>query len=262
MNLLPRILPRTELALLNQSEFNIALRARSRDRGSAGQTTVRLAKWVREREPSMAKGVESWRLFWLLALTISVAICLGLPLADFQSARGTTVMILRSLRIALPLFLLAFAASSLATLWPNPLTRWLLRNRRYVGLAFAFGMAWHLSFVGYSIFSFGLSASGLTPRGLALDLIGLIFLLLMTVTSFRWSARRLTPANWRRLHKTGVYVIWFVAMYIYAHNLRDILPVVAFSLLIAAWLLRVAAWVNRRVRGPIPTVSTKGTSKQ
>jgi methionine sulfoxide reductase heme-binding subunit len=107
-------------------------------------------------------------------------------------------------------------------------------------------MAWHLSFVCYSIFSFGLSASGLTPRGLTLDLIGLTFLLLMTVTSFRWSARRLTPANWRRLHKTGVYAIWFVATYIYAHNLRDFLPVVAFSLLIAAWLLRVAAWVSRR----------------
>jgi sulfoxide reductase heme-binding subunit YedZ len=201
----------------------------------------------------MAKGVESWRLFWLLALVTSVAICLGLPLADFHSARGTAPMILRSLRIALPLFLLAFTASSLATLWPNRLTRLLLRNRRYVGLGFAFGMAWHLSFVCYSIFSFGLAESGLTPRGLALDLVGLIFLVLLTTTSFRWPASRLTPANWRRLHKTGVYVIWFVATYIYAHNLRHILPVAAFSALIAAWLLRVAAWVKRRVRHGVPT---------
>jgi methionine sulfoxide reductase heme-binding subunit len=196
----------------------------------------------------MAKGVESWRLFWLLALVTSVAICLGLPLADFHSARGTAPMIVRSLRIALPLFLLAFTASSLATLWPNRLTRWLLRNRRYVGLGFAFGMAWHLGFVCYSIFSFGLAASGLTPRGLALDLVGLIFLLLLTMTSFRWPASRLTPVNWRRLHKTGVYVIWFVATYIYSHNLRDILPAAAFSLLITSWLLRVAAWVKRRAR--------------
>ena len=200
----------------------------------------------------MAKAVESWRLFWLLALITSVATCLGLPLADFHSARGTAPMILRSLRFALPLFLLAFAASSLATLWPNPLTRWLLRNRRYFGLGFAFGMAWHLSFVGYSIFSFGLSASGLTRRGLALDLVGLAFLLLMTLTSFRWFAHRLTVANWRRLHKTGVYVIWFVATYIYARHLGDAFHVAAFSLLIAAWLLRVAAWVNRRVRGTVP----------
>ena len=74
----------------------------------------------------------------------------------------------------------------------------------------------------------------------------------MTLTSFRWFAHRLTVANWRRLHKTGVYVIWFVATYIYARHLGDAFHVVAFSLLIAAWLLRVAAWVNRRVRGTVP----------
>jgi methionine sulfoxide reductase heme-binding subunit len=224
-----------------------------------------MRKWLEGagREPSMARAVESWRLFWLLALATSVATCLSLPLADFQSARGIAPMILRSVRYALPLFLLAFTASSLATLWPSRLTMWLLRNRRYVGLGFAFGMAWHFSFVGYSIFSFGLSASGLTARALALDLIALIFLLLMTLTSFRWSARRLTNANWRRLHKTGVYVIWFVATYIYLGNVRhggDLLHVVAFSLLIGAWLLRVIVWVNSRVRGAIPTSTSRRTS--
>jgi sulfoxide reductase heme-binding subunit YedZ len=212
----------------------------------------------------MAKAaVESWRLFWLLALTTTVATCLGLPLADFHSARGTLPMILRTVRDALPLFLVAFTASSLAALWPSQPTRWLLRNRRYVGLGFAFGMAWHFSFVGYSIFSFGLTESGLTAKALALDLIALAFLLLMTLTSFRWAARRLTIANWRRLHKTGVYVIWFVATYIYLGSLRhggDVLHVVAFSLLIAAWLLRVTAWVNRRVRGAIATSTSGGTS--
>ena len=213
----------------------------------------------------MAKAVESWWLFWLLALAISVATCLWLPLADFHSARGTAPVILRSVRYALPLFLLAFTASSLATLWPSQLTRWLLRNRRYIGLGFAFAMAWHFSFVGYSIFSFGLYASSLTVRALALDIIALIFLLFLTLTSFRWFARRLTSANWRRLHKTGVYVIWFVATYIYLGSVRhggDVLHVVAFSLFIAAWLLRVIAWANRRTRSSIPASTAGGTSTQ
>jgi methionine sulfoxide reductase heme-binding subunit len=202
----------------------------------------------------MAKAIDSWRLFWVLALTESVAICSWLPLANFHSAPGTAALILRSVRCALPWFLLAFTASSVATLWPSRLTKWLRRNRRYFGLGFAFGMAWHFSFVAYSIFSFGLYESGLTPRGLALDLIGSCFLLLMTLTSFRWSARHLSAANWRRLHKTGVYVIWFVATYIYLNSFRyglDVLRVVIFSLLIAAWLLRVIVWVNSRVRGAI-----------
>jgi methionine sulfoxide reductase heme-binding subunit len=194
----------------------------------------------------MAKAVESWRLFWLLALLLSVANCLGLPFADFHSAGGTNPLIEQSVRYALPLFLLAFTASSLARLWPSRLTKWLLRNRRYVGLGFAFGMAWHLSFVGYSIWCFGLSESGLTPRGFALDLIGFIFLLLLTLTSFRPFARRLNPMNWRRLHKTGVYVIWFVATYIYVRHVGNVVHVVASILFFAALLLRVTAGVNRK----------------
>jgi methionine sulfoxide reductase heme-binding subunit len=210
----------------------------------------------------MAKAIESWRLFWVLALATSVATCSLLPFADFHSARGTLPMIVRSVRCALPLFLIAFTASSLATLWPNEFSRWLLRNRRYIGLGFAFQMAWHFSFVTYSVFSFGLYASGLTPRALALDLIGFSFLLLMTLTSFKWSARRLTAANWRRLHKTGVYVIWFVATYIYLNSVRhsaDVLSIVAFSLLFGAWLLRIVAWVYK-VRGTLPKTVVGGTS--
>jgi methionine sulfoxide reductase heme-binding subunit len=207
----------------------------------------------------MAKALESWRLFLLLALIITVATSPCLPFVDFHSAQGIQPIILRSVRYALPLFLLAFTASSLATLWPGPLTRWLLRNRRYFGLGFAFAMAWHFSFVGYSIFAFGLFGSGLTPKGFALDLFGFTFLLLMTLTSFRWSARRLTPTNWRRLHKTGVYAIWLVATYIYARHIGNVIHAVASGLLIGAWLLRVAAWAKKRARGTIP-ISTASTS--
>jgi methionine sulfoxide reductase heme-binding subunit len=202
----------------------------------------------------MRKVLESWRLFWVLALAVSAAIALGLPGTDFHSGRGLEHIILRSVRCALPLFLIAFTASSLATLWPSRSTRWLLRNRRYIGLAFAFGMGWHFSFVAYSIILFG---NQLNPRATALDLFGLAFLLMMTVTSFRWCARHLSPANWRRLHKTGVYVIWFVATYIYLGNVRgggDPLHYAGLSLLLAAWLLRVAAWTKRRVaHRTIPT---------
>jgi hypothetical protein len=211
----------------------------------------------------MAKAVESWRLFWLIALAASVATCAWLPLADFHSARGIAPMIQRSVRYALPLFLLAFTASSLAKLWPSQFTKWLLRNRRYIGLGFAFAMAWHLGFVGYSVFSFGLYASALSVKATALDLIALTFLVLLTLTSFRWFARRLTAANWRLLHKAGVYVIWFVTTYIYLGDVvlrgGDALHDVALTLLIAAWLLRVIAWAKRRGSDSIPASAPGGS---
>jgi DMSO/TMAO reductase YedYZ heme-binding membrane subunit len=192
----------------------------------------------------MEKLLESWRLFWLLAFAISAANCLALPITNFQSARGTVFIILYSVRCALPFFLVAFTASSLATLWPSRITRWLLSNRRYFGLAFAFGMGWHLTFVAYTTFRFG---NHLNRTATTLDLIGLACLLALTLTSFRWFAHRLSPATWRRLHRTGVYAIWLLATYIYLARARDdedAFDIAALSILVAAWVLRAAAWAR------------------
>jgi sulfoxide reductase heme-binding subunit YedZ len=188
--------------------------------------------------------LESWRLFRLLAFAISAVNCAALPHTDFQTVHGTEFIILYSVRCALPFFLVAFTASSLAILWPRQSTRWIVSNRRYFGLAFAFGMGWHLSFVAYTILRFG---NHLNRTATTLDLIGLAFLLALTLTSFRSIAQRLSPASWRRLHKIGVYVIWLLATYIYLLNVRggaDLFDIVALSVLVAACLLRLAAWTR------------------
>ena len=181
----------------------------------------------------------------LLALATTAADCCGLPFADFRSAPGMEFIIKHSVRCALPSFLVAFTASSFATLWPSPTTRWLLSNRRYFGLAFAYGMAVHLAFVSYSVLSFG---NGLNSFVTALDLTGAGFLLAMTLTSFRWISRHLSLANWRRLHKVGAYAIWLLATYIYVSDVRydrDLVHALIVSVFLAAWILRVAAWAAR-----------------
>lgn len=50
-------------------------------------------------------------------------------------------------RCCVPFLYLAFAASSINVLAPSRFSRWLLRNRRYVGLSFAAGMGWQLRFI-------------------------------------------------------------------------------------------------------------------
>jgi hypothetical protein len=55
---------------------------------------------------------------------------------------------------------------------------------------------------------------------------------------------------WRRLHKTGVYVIWLLATYIYyefAKADRDLFDFTALGVMLAAWLLRFTAWRNRHI---------------
>lgn len=200
-------------------------------------------------EETVSSRLNSWSLFWVLALITSAANLSGLNAADFHSARGMSPIIVHAVRYALPLFLVAFTASSLATLWPNAGTRWLLANRRYIGLAFAFSMAWHFSFVAYTLWTFG---NPLNAKATALDVTGFLFLLMLTLTSFRSISRHLSPANWRRLHKAGVYVIWLVATAIYFHSVRsegDLIHCAVFAVLLAAWTLRVAAWAKKLLSG-------------
>jgi DMSO/TMAO reductase YedYZ heme-binding membrane subunit len=193
----------------------------------------------------VAAALKSWRLFWVLAFVVTAANSFGLPFADFRTESGTEWIILHSVICALPFLVLAFTASSLAALWKVQGSRWLLANRRYFGLAFAFGMGWHFAYVGYFMLSFG---NHLRPVDLALDITGLVFLLAMTLTSFQRFRRRLTPANWRRLHKTGIYTLWFLPTYFYLDDLRkghDVFNLAAFTVLLAAFALRVLAWARR-----------------
>jgi sulfoxide reductase heme-binding subunit YedZ len=196
---------------------------------------------------SVGKFFQRWRLFWTLAFLISVAILLKTRsrAIDLHTNLGLLLMIQRSVKCALPFFVVAFSASSLAQLFPTAFTRWLLANRRYIGLAFAFGMAWHFSFIiwlalrGYSGFLFAATV---------FDFIGVAFLVAMTVTSFPRLAP-LGPVAWRRLHTSGVYVIWFVAVYTYALGLSGLQGVKGWAPLaglLGAWLLRIAAWTKRR----------------
>ena len=189
--------------------------------------------------------IESWRLFGVLAFAITVAICLGLPFTDFPAKHGTELIVRYSVLCALPCLLVAFTASSIAVLWPSRATRRLLANRRYIGLSFAYGMGLHFSLVAYFIFTFG------NPLGfsdLALDLIGLLFLLAMSLTSFDRFSRRLTRRNWCRLHKTGIYVLWSLPTYFYLDDFRrdrDLFDLMMFSILLVGLLLRLAAWMRQ-----------------
>jgi methionine sulfoxide reductase heme-binding subunit len=170
--------------------------------------------------------------------------------ADLGSRHDTEFIVLYSVRCALPLFFVVFTASSLATLLPGSYTRWLLANRRYLGLAFAFAMAWHLSFVAYFLIRF---RPQLNARAIEADVVGLVFLVAMTLTSFRPFARHLTLGNWRRLHKTGIYSIWLLVLYIYqgsARSERDLYHFAMLGALVAIWFLRIFAWARQSTPDP------------
>ena len=87
------------------------------------------------------KFFNGWNLFWLITLPISTAVIFKLVSVDLSDARGVSSMIEIAVRCAIPLLYVTFAASSVNVLFPGSFGRWILRNRKFIGLSFAAAMA-------------------------------------------------------------------------------------------------------------------------
>ncbi|WP_155926786.1 hypothetical protein [Mycolicibacterium sp. CBMA 234] len=151
-----------------------------------------------------------WRLTWVLVLAIAVFATTVAVAAGGVAGANEGIRI--TARTSAVLFLLAFTASAAYRLWPNDATKWVRRNRRYLGVAFAGS---HLVHAGFIVASVVLSSARFkagverTPHAVyVLDTIAYGFILAMAITSFDRIAKQMQYATWRRLHVIGSYVIW------------------------------------------------------
>lgn len=160
---------------------------------------------------------------------------------------GTRMLIRATARSSLLIFLAAFTASSLLRLWPAPATRWMIRNRRWLGLGFAFSHLIHLIAILWLFGMYGGQTPAPPMRTIVGGGIAYVFILLLAATSWNGAVRALGARNWQRLHKAGVWYIWLIFMVSYggraATNPLYLPPAL---LLIGAALLRVLA-SRRRV---------------
>ncbi len=111
-------------------------------------------------------------------------------------------------RSSFVLFLLAFIAAPLQTLWPSPVFASLVRSRRWFGLSFAlshgvhavaiYSLARHDPALFWTLTTFGSVISGGTAYG---------FILLMVLTSFDGAARWRNGRPWRLLHRIGLWYL-------------------------------------------------------
>ena len=130
-------------------------------------------------------------------------------------------MIQFSVRSSVPWLYLAFAASSLAVVFPGSFSRWLLHNRSYIGLCFAAAMAWQLLFILWMVMGYwGYYAREVyVLEDVVVQVPGYLFLFAMTLTSFpRWRSK-LSARQWRMLHKSGIYFLWATVWTTYWYEL-------------------------------------------
>ena len=196
--------------------------------------------------------LEGWRLFGLLALGVTSLLAVILSLVGTDE-RGLRILVRASARTSATLFLLAFVASSLRQLFRAPFTAWLLRNRRYVGVSFAFSHLLHLVIVASLAVSF---PHPFYEQSVNLVVVGgggvvSLFVAAMAATSFDRTAAWLGPRRWKALHTVGGYSIWAVFAFDYVQLAFKSVLYVPIALAVLGTLgLRMAA----RVQAPAPAV--------
>jgi hypothetical protein len=206
------------------------------------------------------RAINEWTLFWLVSIAMSVAMILESLRTDLSMATGVTHMISYSVRWAVPLIYLVTAASALYTLFPGQPSKWLLRNRKYIGLCFAVAMAWqglfiflmsnfHRDFYFEEVFLLRDELEGST---------GYLFLAAMVATSFEVGRRHLSAKQWKFLHRSGVYFLWAYPFSVYWWDLfyypdPQLIDYAFYWGGFLAFALRIAAWGKKRAQaGTLP----------
>jgi len=205
-----------------------------------------------------SKWLNEWLLFALLAIFINSFMIMKLLTLDLASPHAVAEMIQYSVRWAVPFIFLVTATSALFKLFPNEGFLWLLRNRRYVGLSFAMAMAWQGAFIFIvsSTHSEHYYAEIYLLRDELEGSSGYLLLAAMTLTSFGFFRRRLTPQQWTFLHRAGVYFLWAYPFSVYWWNVfyyqtQHWWDISFYGLGFAAFALRIIAWGQLMTAPPI-----------
>ncbi|WP_434682158.1 ferric reductase-like transmembrane domain-containing protein (plasmid) [Pseudomonas sp. R1-18] len=207
-----------------------------------------------------SSSLRGWQLFSLISMLIVVMSALAVALQP-ELIDGLRSAIRATARTSFVLFLTAFTASAFAVLVPSPLSKALVRERRFIGLAFAFSHFVHAAL----IYAYGQLNTEFWPARSVVDNIpgstGYLLILLMTLTSFKAPARLLGPKAWKALHVTGMWVI--VAVFAFSNFKRIPMSawyVLPFGLICAAVAIRLVgklALASKRRQAPRP--STRNT---
>ena len=184
-----------------------------------------------------------------LASAVILSFCLALLAVEGIGEDGFRAVIRLTARTSLVLFLLAFSASAAFRARRGPATRWLLANRRYLGLSFACSQLIHLLAIGALAWGYPTSFwPGTAMSAVVVGGIGYLFIAAMAATSNDASVAWLGRQRWQLLHTVGGYWIWQVFLVTYALGIpRAPWKVVAVALLLASLTLRLATRQRRPV---------------
>ncbi|MFB7878726.1 hypothetical protein ACFC06_26080 [Nocardia sp. NPDC056064] len=204
-------------------------------------------------EPIGSSRFDGWPVFTTITALLGVMTLVVLTVAGWDTD-GYRLLIRSTARTSLVLFLSAFLALALHTLRPAEPTRWLVRNRRYLGLSFAMSHGIHLAAIialaTTDSPTFWTLASALSIIVGGLGYLAIVFLV---ATSFDRVTSWFRTDRWHSVVGAGTWLIWFLFVYINASRIPGnpwyAIPV---AILVGALVVRIAA---RRSSGDGPSVA-------
>jgi DMSO/TMAO reductase YedYZ heme-binding membrane subunit len=195
------------------------------------------------------RSTDAWE-GWSIVGAVAIALILGVTVEAMTAttpADGVRGIMRMTARISFALFALAFAASASWHFWPNAVTRWQMRSRRHLNVAFALSQTVYV----IALFSLGRIA----PAELAAEtnavtwIIGALaylFTVLMALTSFESTTQFISPRACSALHTTGSYYIWLIFASYYFSRAAIVPAYIPVAALVAFILiLRLAARVSK-----------------
>ncbi len=182
--------------------------------------------------------LQEWRIVSFSALLVGT-ICGFVALIHGADEAGMRMAIRATGRTSTIFFVSAFVASSLQKVWKIPLSTWMLKNRRYLGLSMAISHTYHaIALVGLWFVT-----NGAAPQIEPLGTLGYILLIVLTITSFKIPAKWLGKRGWKILHKTAMHYLWLGLLFEYGLKLSksDFIALPFTLLLILGMVFRFAA---------------------
>jgi methionine sulfoxide reductase heme-binding subunit len=144
-------------------------------------------------------------------------------------------------RIAFAFFMLAYVARPWVQMFGNG--RWLVRNRRYLGLAAAFAHSVHFVYI---VLYFRQTGEVIEPITIIFGGLAYVIFWMMAATSNNFSMR-LMGRWWKRLHTFGMHYIWVIFFQSWVGGALELVWYWAFVIVAIGGLgLRIRTWLKDR----------------
>lgn len=197
----------------------------------------------------MSRGMRGPRLLLEIALSIA-ALCAWIVVTSDGTMVETAGTVIRwTARTSLVMFALAFVARPARQLWRTPWTKFLLAERKWIGLGFAVSHLAHL--IGIVVLASPDVGAFVRSQDPTILVAALTFVALfaMAITSIDAVKRAMSATTWKWLHRTGMYLAWlsFTSTYAFAIGV-SLAYAIPTAVLVAILAIRIAAWRKTAAR--------------